>query len=76
MIYLGNHHSNLHSRILLNTKRSKLVKIYEDIEDYPAQDHKMLNTMEATANLCLFPFLIYEKKHEQYKTGLAFLIYF
>ena len=24
------------------------------MEDYPAQDHKMLNTMEATANLCSF----------------------
>ena len=37
-------------------KKIKISENNKDIEDYTAQepqDHKMLNTMEATANFCL-----------------------
>ena len=33
-------------------KKIKIGENNEDIENYAAQDDKMLNTMEATANLC------------------------
>ena len=34
-------------------KKIKVGENNEDIEDCAVQDHKMLNTMEATENLCL-----------------------
>ena len=33
-------------------KKIKISENNKDIEDYTAQDHKMLNTMEATAHFC------------------------
>ena len=36
----------------------KISEKYEDIEDYAAQDHKILNTMQATANLWFRPFFL------------------
>ena len=33
-------------------KKIKISDNNEDIEDYAAQDHEMLNTMEATADFC------------------------
>ena len=32
-------------------KKIKISENYEDIEDYAAQDHKILNTIEATIHL-------------------------
>ena len=39
-------------------KKIKISENNEDIEDYAAQDHKMLNTMQATANLWFRPFFL------------------
>ena len=33
-------------------KKIKISENNEDIEDYASQDHKMLNTMEATTHFC------------------------
>ena len=33
-------------------KKIKISENDNDIEDYTAQDHKMLNTIEATAHFC------------------------
>ena len=51
----GNHRSNLHSRILLYTKKIKISENNENIEDNASQDHEMLNTMEATTDFCYSP---------------------
>ena len=40
-------------------KNIKISENNENMEDYTAQDHKMLNTMEATTHLWIRPSIVY-----------------